>query len=317
MEETFAGCPPLRVSKLQVACTGVLLALVRQPAAPHACAAAMKALAQLHVCLMQVPAEAGGHTDAAALLGRLMTELLKAMGAVGRKSGGVKGVGGAGAAVVLVAGAEVVARALRVQPTAMRPHCKQVTTLMAGLLAHEKAGVRRAAALALALSPAAAPRDLYSSNGVAWQALVKSLMDVASRLLWHLDGLSDDGSPAPIAPIELIAADFRQLASLPEAGSTGGVGGGAAERLAAAEELGRRLDGVFEGLGRCLCGGFAGEGGVAVLKLVSVVERVLLLPEGGIKNLTGFAHESLLSPQLACLVVPTLHIKALTLLFMP
>lgn len=47
------------------------------------------------------------------------------------------------------------------------------------------------------------------------------------------------------------------------------------------------MDGVFEGLGRCLCGGFAGEGGVAVLKLVSVVERVLLLPEGGIKNLTG------------------------------
>ena len=69
---------------------------------------------------------------------------------------------------------------------------------MASLLAHEKAGVRRAAALALALSPAAAPRDLYSSNGAAWQALVKALMDVASRLLWHLDGLSDDGSPGKI-----------------------------------------------------------------------------------------------------------------------
>jgi hypothetical protein len=54
MEETFAGCPPLRVAKLQVACTGVLLALVRQPAAPHACAAAMKALAQLHASLIQV-----------------------------------------------------------------------------------------------------------------------------------------------------------------------------------------------------------------------------------------------------------------------
>ena len=71
-----------------------------------------------------MPAEAGGHTDAAALLGRLMPEVLKALSAVGKHSGKAKGAGGAGA--VLVAGAEVVARALRVQPTAMRPHCKQV-----------------------------------------------------------------------------------------------------------------------------------------------------------------------------------------------
>ena len=48
--------------------------------------------------------------------------------------------------------------------------------------------------------------------------------------------------PPSTSPLESIPADFRPLASLPESGGAGGAG--VADRLAAAEEVGRRLDGV-------------------------------------------------------------------------
>ena len=47
---------PTRTAKVQVAAVGVLLALVRNTTAPHACAAAIRALGELHAALVKARA---------------------------------------------------------------------------------------------------------------------------------------------------------------------------------------------------------------------------------------------------------------------
>lgn len=56
LQETFADAPPTRTAKVQVAAVGVLLALVRNTTAPHACAAAIRALGELHAALVKARA---------------------------------------------------------------------------------------------------------------------------------------------------------------------------------------------------------------------------------------------------------------------
>ena len=71
LRQTFRGCGLPALPRVQVAAVGVLLALVRQAERSWDCAAmAISALSALEQGLWRLGADAGGHREAAQLLGR-------------------------------------------------------------------------------------------------------------------------------------------------------------------------------------------------------------------------------------------------------
>jgi len=71
MKQTFANCNGSALVRVQVVTVGVLLSLVRQASSACECAAAaIAALSELEHGLWLLGSDAGGHREAAQLLGR-------------------------------------------------------------------------------------------------------------------------------------------------------------------------------------------------------------------------------------------------------
>jgi len=99
MKQTLSGCSGSVLPRIQVVAVGVLLALVRQANTAWACSAmAIGALSELEQGLWRLGADAGGHREAAQLLGRYLPEGFKAAAALTKakcaSEDGLRGRGG-------------------------------------------------------------------------------------------------------------------------------------------------------------------------------------------------------------------------------
>jgi hypothetical protein len=197
MRHTFKSCSEL--PRVQVVAVGVLLALVRQAGSAWECAAAaIAALSELEQGLWRLGADAGGHREAALLLGRYMPEGIKAASALAKaRAGGDAAAAGREEAAIADAVLTAAYRTLLLQPSTLRPLYADVVAMSARHLGDDKATLRSVCARVLALTPAAVPRDaLAASSTPPWQRLTDDLYLAATHLMWQLDGLGPDGSPA-------------------------------------------------------------------------------------------------------------------------
>ena len=148
MRQTFLNCSVAMLPRLQVVSVGVLLALVRQASTAWDCAAmALGALSALEQGLWRLGADAGGHREAAQLLGRYLPDGLKATAALAGANGSDEaGTGGSmrssEEAAVVEAVLAAVESTLQQQPSALRPHYAHIVGIAAEHLGHPLAHLR-------------------------------------------------------------------------------------------------------------------------------------------------------------------------------
>ena len=217
MKQTFSTCNDSVLPKVQVSAVGVLLALVRQAGTAWACSAvALGALSELEHGLWRLGADAGGHREAAQLLGRYLPEGFKAVAAIARAKEGTGGVKGHAETAVAGAVLAAVERTLMLQPTSLRPLYHQVVKLATQYVGHKVASIREQCARVLAMTPSALPRDLEAASSLPpWQRLTDDVCLAASHLLWHLDGLTPDGTSGPEPSPDSLPEYLRHLGRLP------------------------------------------------------------------------------------------------------
>lgn len=218
MKETFGTCDNAVLPKVQVSAVGVLLALVRQVDTAWACSAvALGALSELEQGLWRLGADAGGHREAAQLLARYLPEGFKAVAAIARIKEGTGESWGREETAVVEAVLVAVERTISIQPTSLRPLYHQIVKLAAQYLGHKAASTRQQCARVLAMTPSALPRDLEAASSVpAWQRLNDDVCLAAAHLLWHVDGLTPDGTQGPEPSQDSLPEYLRHVGRLPD-----------------------------------------------------------------------------------------------------